>query len=140
MTALLAWTLAAILSGLAALHLYWALGGTKGLRGTVPSHCGRPVIEPGPKACWVVALLLAMAALLALWRGNILVLPAPDGLPRLGIWLVAAVFAGRAIGDWRYVGFFKRVRDTEFSRLDTRYFSPLCLVLAVLALSLALRP
>ena len=38
----------------------------------------------------------------------------------------------RAIGDFRYVGFFNRVRDTGFARLDTLAYSPLCAGLAVL--------
>jgi hypothetical protein len=36
----------------------------------------------------------------------------------------------RAVGDFRYVGFFKRVRDSRFATLDTRVYSPLCFVLA----------
>jgi hypothetical protein len=37
------------------------------------------------------------------------------------------------------VGFFKRVRDTEFARRDTWLFSPLCLGLAAAAAAVALR-
>ena len=36
----------------------------------------------------------------------------------------------RAIGDFRYVGFFKRVRGSRFARMDTTLYSPLCLALA----------
>ncbi len=39
---------------------------------------------------------------------------------------------------FRYVGFFKRVRGTRFAEMDTRYYSPLCLTLSVLAFSVAL--
>jgi uncharacterized protein DUF3995 len=57
-----------------------------------------------------------------------------DGLPRAvsrsGTAAVAIVFMVRAIGDRRYVGFFKRVRGTRFARLDTRIYSPLCLALS----------
>lgn len=37
----------------------------------------------------------------------------------------------RAIGEFRLVGFFKRVRGTRFAQLDTLAFSPLCLLLSV---------
>jgi hypothetical protein len=37
----------------------------------------------------------------------------------------------RAMGDFNYVGFFKRVRGTRFARMDTLLYSPLCLALAV---------
>jgi len=42
------------------------------------------------------------------------------------------VFALRAIGDFRHVGFFKRVRGCRFARLDTLAYSPLCTALALL--------
>ena len=48
-------------------------------------------------------------------------------------WLCSALavaMAARAVGDFRLVGFFKRVRGTRFARLDTMLFTPLCLLLA----------
>ena len=36
-------------------------------------------------------------------------------------------------GNFRLVGFFKKVRGTRFATLDTRYYSPLCLFLAAAA-------
>ena len=41
------------------------------------------------------------------------------------------MFAARAIGERRYVGFFKRVRTTEFAWWDTRVYSPLCAGISV---------
>jgi hypothetical protein len=46
---------------------------------------------------------------------------------------MSAVLFLRAVGDFRAVGFSKRVRDTRFAWWDTRLFSPLCLAMAVLA-------
>ena len=37
----------------------------------------------------------------------------------------------RAIGDFKYVGFFKQRRGTRFALLDTRFYSPLALALGV---------
>lgn len=45
--------------------------------------------------------------------------------------VLALGLAARAIGEFRHVGFFKRVRGTRFARLDTIFCSPLCLALAV---------
>jgi hypothetical protein len=57
------------------------------------------------------------------------------GIPvRVLSWLCDALALGllaRAIGEFKYVGFFKRVRDSKFARLDTLLYSPLCLLLAV---------
>jgi hypothetical protein len=44
----------------------------------------------------------------------------------------------RAVGEGRYVGFLKRVRNTAFARNDTWLYSPLCVALAVGFLVLAL--
>lgn len=36
----------------------------------------------------------------------------------------------RGVGEFRYVGLFKRVKGSRFARNDTRFYSPLCLMLA----------
>jgi hypothetical protein len=48
------------------------------------------------------------------------------------------VFLVRAVGEFKLVGFFKRVRGTSFARWDTWLFSPLCLGISFAALWLAL--
>jgi hypothetical protein len=51
--------------------------------------------------------------------------------------VMAVVFVVRAVGDFHYCGFFKRVRDTAFARYDTLVYSPLCVVIAALAVWLS---
>lgn len=51
---------------------------------------------------------------------------------------VGVVLVARAIGDFRYVGFFKRVRGSRFATLDSLLFSPFCLTLGAGALWVAL--
>jgi hypothetical protein len=34
------------------------------------------------------------------------------------------------MGEFNYVGFFKKVKDTEFAKWDTKLFSPLCLLIS----------
>lgn len=79
-----------------------------------------------------------MGAVAALGAGGVLKLPVPNGLVRFGIWALALVLLLRAIGDFRYVGLSKRVRRTQFAVLDTRFFTPLCLVLSALAFGVAI--
>ena len=55
----------------------------------------------------------------------------PNWLSQWGLWVLAGLFLLRTIGDFRYVGFFKRVREGRFAHLDTRFYSPLCLLLCV---------
>ena len=125
-----------ILLLLAAVHVYWAAGGKAGKAAAVPTAEGRAVIKPSASSTAMVALgLCVVAAILALRIGWIK-LPGLAGnhiFVEITVWLIAAVFALRAIGDFRYVGFFKRIRDTRFARLDTLAYSPLCAVLAVLS-------
>jgi hypothetical protein len=45
----------------------------------------------------------------------------------------------RAIGDFKYLGLFKRVRGSRFATLDTFVYSPLCLLLAAGIATLAWR-
>jgi hypothetical protein len=75
-------------------------------------------------------VLVLFAGLVAATAGLMVV-----GLPRaLLSWLSYGLALGlllRAVGEFRYVGLFKRVRGTKFAVLDTYVYSPLCLLLAV---------
>jgi Protein of unknown function (DUF3995) len=119
----------------AAVHIYWAAGGKAGKAAAVPTAEGRAVIKPSAMSTAMVAAGLCVIAALVALRIGFLRLPRFAGdhvLVQIAVWLIAAVFALRAIGDFRYVGFFKRIRDTRFARLDTLVYSPLCAALAVL--------
>ena len=128
---------------LSLIHFYWVLGGRWGLAAAVPTKAdGQLLFKAGWLPTLVVALgLLLLAAVIAAlmglmplgWLYNL-----PDGFLEYGLWAVAGLFLLRAIGDFRYAGFFKRVRGTAFGRMDTLLFSPLCAVVAgLLALLLS---
>jgi len=110
-------------------HVRMAFGGMAGESAAVPSVNGKPIFVPSRRSTLFVALLLLLFAALV----------AATAAVRLGIpaavlsWLSHALAAGllaRAIGEFRYVGFFKRIRGTRFAVLDTMVYSPLCLLLA----------
>ena len=50
---------------------------------------------------------------------------------RWGNLLIAFIFLARAVGDFKYVGFFKRVKGTAFAKNDSNYYSPLCLFISL---------
>ena len=122
---------------LSAVHVRWLFGNRMNLDGVVPALNGEPLFQPGKVSTFLVAVALALAAVLTVWRG-IHPLVGPAWIPRFGIWVLAVVFAFRAIGDFRYIGIFKRVRGTNFARNDSVFFSPLCMVISALAVWLAL--
>lgn len=130
--------IAAVLFVLAGVHVYWALGGTWGGAVAVPTRADgaggsgeAPLFRPGPVATLLVAAALTVAGLLVLAAGGAWAAPVPAGLVRAGAWGLAAVFALRAVGEFRYVGLFKRVRGTPFAAWDSRLFTPLCAALAL---------
>lgn len=112
-------------------HVYWLLGGRVGLDVAIPEVDGKPVFQPSAAATFVVAIVLAPCALLLAATAGIIPLPVP---PTVLAWLTRALAFAlllRAIGDFRLVGFFKRIRDTQFARFDTAVYSPLSLLLAI---------
>jgi hypothetical protein len=128
---------AVVFVAIAALHVYWALGGRSGTVAVIPTVDGQPTFAPSTVATWIVAFLLALSALLLVggvagWE--------PEWVFRIGCAGLSVAMLARAVGDFRQVGFFKRIHDTEFARNDTRYFSPLCLGLSVAAGLVALAP
>jgi hypothetical protein len=125
-----AFALAFVLAFLSGLHIYWALGGRWGWGAAIPQVDGRPAFTPSRFATLLVALGLAAAAVLPLVRAGAFPLAVPPWLSQWSAVLLAFIFFIRAVGDFRLVGFFKRVRGTPFAVWDTRLFSPLCLLLA----------
>jgi hypothetical protein len=135
---LVAAALAIVLGALAALHVYWAIGGSSSGGGAIPSRIdGTPLFTPGPMATFAVAIALTIAAAIVLGRGGIIPPEPRFILFRLGAWAVGVVLLLRAIGDFRYVGLFKRERRTRFARMDTRWYTPLCAALGIGVLYLA---
>jgi uncharacterized protein DUF3995 len=122
---------------LALLHVYWSLGGQLGHSAAVPSVNGRRLFNPSPQATFMVAVaLLACACAISGaigWLGEAV----PVSVFRVVTMAVAVVFLLRAIGDFRYVGFFQRGSDSPFAYWDLRLYSPLCLLIGVATLVVA---
>lgn len=116
---------AVVLAAIAAVHVAWMLGVRRGLRAAIPEVDGRAAFAPprGLTALVTLALTVAAGIVLAAARSGA---PPWTWLTRAG----AAVFALRALGDFRLVGLTKRVHGTAFARWDDRLFTPLCVLLA----------
>ncbi|MEO8928502.1 MAG: DUF3995 domain-containing protein [Caldimonas sp.] len=116
---------------LALWHFRMALTSGEGMSIAVPSESGKPLFVPSVRATLAVGLILLVFACLV---------AATAGLVKVGLsesvlsWLCYALALGllaRAVGEFKYVGFFKRERGSKFARLDTLLYSPMCVLLAV---------
>jgi hypothetical protein len=126
---MLAIVLAAVFVFLSLLHFYWAARRGGDLTGAVPEIEGRPAFTPSRAATTAVGVVLGATAAIPLLHAGVLASPAPAWLVHAAMIGASLVLVARAIGDFRLVGFFKRVRGSRFARLDTLFYSPLCLAL-----------
>ncbi|WP_307347298.1 DUF3995 domain-containing protein [Metabacillus malikii] len=46
--------------------------------------------------------------------------------------IITFIFFLRAIGDFKYLGFTKKIKNTNFSKYDTALYTPLCLYLGLI--------
>lgn len=131
-------TSALIFGALSLLHVYWAFGGEVGVYKAIPEKDGQLVFSASRFMTLFVALGLAICGAVVLLLGfraqfNI---PFIQYVVYIG-WIFAGVFFLRAIGDFEFVGFFKTVKDSEFARYDSLFYSPLCLVFSFVFFGLA---
>jgi Protein of unknown function (DUF3995) len=121
------------------LHVYWAFGGKWGMHAVIPTktESQEKAFQPGFFSTMVVATGLLLFALVM--------------LSNLGLWdnylnrkyiyyatiVIASIFLIRGIGDFKYAGIFKRIKNTTFAKNDTKIFVPLCFAIAILAFMIA---
>ena len=131
---------ALIFLGLSTLHFYWLLGGKSGLDSAVPTYerSGNKVFFPSTLSTLIVACGLLGFGFIELGNTNIFSGWIELKYFRWGNLLIAFIFLARAIGDFKYFGIFKRIRNTLFAQSDTRYFTPLCLFVATTSILIVL--
>jgi Protein of unknown function (DUF3995) len=129
--------LSIIFLSLAIIHIYWAFGSKKGSVAIIPTKGdSKPLIKPGLVDCLVVAIVLTAFAIFVLIKGGVIFFGLPHWLLNYGLWAIAALFIIRAIGEFNYIGFFKKIKTTRFGQMDTKYYSPLCLLIGILSVIL----
>ncbi|WP_158963145.1 DUF3995 domain-containing protein [Myroides fluvii] len=108
---------------LGGIHLYWVFGGQWGLNAALPSNAeGVRVLQPGKKGTVGVACCLFVAGLFS------------SGVITWGTWpflVIGILFGLRVIGDFRYVGIGKKIKNTPFAQKDATVFIPLCIYLSL---------
>lgn len=123
-----------IFTFLSLVHFYWAFSGNMMHEYVIPQVNSKKVFTPSKLMTAAVGLGLLGFAFVILGHIGVFELLFLGNAFKYGTWLIAFLFFARAIGDFKYAGFFKKVRNTKFAFWDTRLYSPLCLLIAILTI------
>jgi hypothetical protein len=116
---------------LALLHIYWAAGGKWARNIAIPvNRKGRKAFHPSRGSTLMVATGLFLFALITFGNSGAFNEAVDLKVFQYGNWAIGIIFLLRAIGDFKYFGFAKRIRHTDFAFYDTKLFSPLALAIA----------
>lgn len=124
---------------LAIIHFYWAFGGRWGFEAALPTNLtGKKVLNPrsihsllvgvglSVFVCFYLLLVIFPEIVIHVWRINSVA------------WVIPSIFLLRAVGDFKYVGFFKKIKTTQFAKMDNQLYSPLCTLIAFLGFTIQL--
>ncbi len=124
---------------LSSIHFYWGFGGRWGSKAVFPSKDDNlPSPKPGKIPTFIVAFGLLGFGLFYLVSCGLIDFKLPLWLNKYGLWIIASIFILRAIGEFNYVGFFQKYKQTKFGQNDTKYYSPLCLIIGILTIILVI--
>lgn len=125
--------LSLILIGLAIIHFSWVFGGTFCFAQSIPTkENGGRLFNPKKIDSAVVGIVLTLFGIFYILKSGIFEVYPPEWLMKYGSWVIPSLFILRAIGEFKYVGFFKTIKNTAFAKVDSKIFSPLCLLIGIL--------
>src|SRR5260221_13895259 len=110
---------AASVAALGLMHVYWALGGRMGKSAAVPEVNGQQTFIPSRAGTMAVAAALFFAATVGAIAGRLFEPGGFKGIFRILAFDLSPTFLHRAVGVFRLVRFFNRVRVTYFALLET---------------------
>ncbi|MGL1900642.1 MAG: DUF3995 domain-containing protein [Fibrobacterales bacterium] len=132
MTTVLSIALMLILLIVALIHCYWAFGGNWAIESTIPSKNGIPLFKPGVGGTLFVAIILVGISLALLMNAQLFfIAQIESSYVSCFLTVISIVFIIRSIGDFRYVGFFKKVTSSSFAFWDSRFFSPAFMIMGL---------
>ena len=124
--------LSLILIGLGIVHFNWVIGGKFGFVESLPTkENGERILNPKKIDSAIVGIGLTAFGIFYILKSGVIEYNTPEWIMRYGSWIIPVIFILRAIGEFKYVGFFKSVKKTDFGKLDTKLFSPLCLIIGI---------
>ena len=125
---------------ISAFHFYWVIGKQKvDLQPVIPHINGKPVFVPTKIGGGFIATLLIGASILVYLNANNIWPFIPESFYKIALGMLSITMLLRAIGEFKLVGFFKKIKNSKFAEMDTKYYSPLCLYLCISCLYLVLK-
>ncbi|MCW3116685.1 MAG: hypothetical protein JWM28_767 [Chitinophagaceae bacterium] len=119
---------------LALLHIYWAFGGQWALDIAIPAtRKGKKTFKPGVLGPLTIASGLLLFGFITIANSGIFYNLVETKVIHYGNWAISIIFLLRAIGDFKFVGFAKRIRHTDFALYDTKIYSPLAFAIATIS-------
>lgn len=120
-----------VLTLISFIHFYWLLGGKWGITASLPEKVkGGALFTPRIIETLIVAIGLLFVGFMLLVQFSAIPFLKPNIITESFCIIFTVIFFLRAVGDFKYLGFFKRIKHSTFAKYDTRYYSPLCLYLA----------
>lgn len=117
---------------LSAIHFNWVFGGKFGFDNALPTkENGTRVLNPRKIDSAIVGVGLLLFAIYYMIVGKYIQIDLPNWITNYLGWIIPIIFIFRAIGEFKYVGFFKKIKETTFGKFDSKYFSPLCLFIGI---------
>lgn len=121
------------------LHLYWLFGGKAFIKNALPTkEDGSLVLSPSKISVLIVACSFLFCALLLISYTKMINIYIPYSAIHYFVISLSIIMFIRAIGDFNYVGIFKKVKKTDFAFFDTILYIPLCLAIGSILLSIFL--
>lgn len=135
--------LSLLLSGiffvLGAIHFNWVFGGKFGFAESLPTTENEErVLNPKKFDSAFVGISLFAFGIYYVFKSGSIGYNLPEWIMSYCGWIIPIIFLLRAMGEFKYIGFFKKIKKTQFGKMDTYFFSPLCLVIGMSGIGIQL--
>lgn len=122
---------------IALIHFNWGFGGRWGYDQSIPTNLyNEKIFNPKTLECFVVGFGLLFFVFIINIRINNIANPFPNWVVNTMMYIIAFIFILRSVGDFKYVGLFKKVKHSVFAKFDNKYYTPLCILISTLTIIL----
>lgn len=96
------------------------------------------MLNPKKVDSGIVGIGLLFFSVFYLIKIDLIQLALPNWAAASAGWFISSIFLLRAMGDFKYVGFLKKVRNTPFGEMDSKFYSPLFFTIGILGFAIEL--